>query len=189
MIYSAIHITRHIYQSPVSQSLNELRLTPRSLPGQQVREVNICIEPEPATWQSRKDYFGNEVITVGVYEPHSRFVIEAKSVVEVEAPSMEADFLHSLGAGPRPDCRTPRRRIAGGARIRLRFSVHRRGRRTGGVCAADLSPRGVRWRRRSLNSPIASTPNSNTSRTPPPSTCPCSRSWASARASARTLRT
>ncbi len=89
MIYSAIHVTRHIYQSPVSQSLNELRLTPRSLPGQQVREVNICIEPEPATWQSRKDYFGNEVITVGVYEPHSRFVIEAKSVVEVEAPSKD----------------------------------------------------------------------------------------------------
>jgi transglutaminase-like putative cysteine protease len=87
MIYSAIHITRHIYQSPVSQSLNELRLTPRSLPGQQVRDVNICIEPEPATWQSRKDYFGNEVITVGVYEPHSRFVIEAKSVMEVEPPS------------------------------------------------------------------------------------------------------
>src|ERR1039458_599952 len=50
MIYSATHITRHLYQSPVSQSLNELCLTPRSLTGQQVREVNICIEPEPATW-------------------------------------------------------------------------------------------------------------------------------------------
>ncbi|MGC2208516.1 MAG: transglutaminase family protein [Candidatus Korobacteraceae bacterium] len=90
MIYSAIHITRQLYQSPVSQSLNELRLTPRSLPGQQVRQVNISIEPEPATWQSRKDYFGNEVITVGVYEPHGRLVIEAKSVVEVEAPSLDA---------------------------------------------------------------------------------------------------
>jgi transglutaminase-like putative cysteine protease len=89
MIYSASHITRHLYQSPVAQSLNELRLTPRSLPGQQVREVNICIEPDPATWQTRKDYFGNEVITVGVYEPHSRFVIEAKSVVEVEARSLD----------------------------------------------------------------------------------------------------
>ena len=33
MLYSATHITRHFYQSPVSQSLNELRLTPRSLPG------------------------------------------------------------------------------------------------------------------------------------------------------------
>ena len=87
MIYSATHITRHLYQSPVSQSLNELCLTPRSLTGQQLREVNICIEPEPATWHRRKDYFGNEVITVGIYEPHSRFVIEARSVVEVEAPA------------------------------------------------------------------------------------------------------
>jgi transglutaminase-like putative cysteine protease len=87
MIYSATHITRHIYQSPVSQSLNELCLSPRSLPGQEVREVEICIEPEPATWHRRKDYFGNEVIMVGIYEPHSRFVIEAKSVVEVNAPA------------------------------------------------------------------------------------------------------
>lgn len=84
MIYSATHITRHIYQSPVSQSLNELRLTPRSLPGQQVRELNIRIEPSPTTWHSRKDYFGNEAITVAVYEPHRRFVIEASSVVEVQ---------------------------------------------------------------------------------------------------------
>jgi transglutaminase-like putative cysteine protease len=87
MIYSATHVTRHIYQSPVLQSLNELYLTPRSLPGQQVQEVNICIDPEPATWQRRKDYFGNEVITVAVYEPHRRFLIEARSVVEVQAPS------------------------------------------------------------------------------------------------------
>ncbi len=34
--------------------------------------------------QRRKDYFGNDVICVAVYEPHSRFVIEANSVVEVQ---------------------------------------------------------------------------------------------------------
>jgi transglutaminase-like putative cysteine protease len=86
MIYSATHITRHLYQTPVSRSLNELRLTPRSLPGQQVQEFDLSIEPEPATWLRRKDYFGNEVIMVGLYEPHSRFVIEAKSVVDVQKP-------------------------------------------------------------------------------------------------------
>lgn len=90
MLYSATHITRHIYQSPVSQSLNELYLTPRSLPGQQLRETDICIKPEPAYLQRRKDYFGNDVITVAIYEPHSRFVIEAKSVVEVSVPADDA---------------------------------------------------------------------------------------------------
>ncbi len=90
MLYSVTHITRHSYQSPVSQSLNELRLTPRVLPGQQVRETDLCIQPEPETLQRRKDYFGNDVTTVAIFEPHDRFVIEARSIVEVQAPSLEA---------------------------------------------------------------------------------------------------
>ena len=86
MIYSATHITRHIYQSPVAQSINELHLTPRTLPRQKVRDLHIRIEPAPATRQDWKDYYGNEVNTVAVYEPHRRFVIEARSIVEVLAP-------------------------------------------------------------------------------------------------------
>ena len=84
MLYSVTHTTRHLYQAPVSQSINELRLTPRTLPGQQLREIKIVIEPEPSGWQGRKDYFGNEVTTVAVYEPHRRLVIEARSMVEVQ---------------------------------------------------------------------------------------------------------
>ena len=105
MLYSVTHTTRHLYQSPVLQSINELRLTPRSfcpstpttgapgtplLPGQQLREINILIEPEPASWQGRKDYFGNEVTTVALYEPHRRLVIEARSMVEVQPVSPPA---------------------------------------------------------------------------------------------------
>lgn len=89
MLYSATHITRHSYQSPVSRSLNELRLTPRSLPGQQVRETELCIQPEAETLQRRKDYFGNDVTTVAIFEPHDHFVIEAKSIVEVQAQPLE----------------------------------------------------------------------------------------------------
>lgn len=96
MIYSVLHTTRHLYQSPVTQSLNELRLTPRSLPWQQVRESNILVDPEPANWQGRKDYFGNEVTTVAVYEPHRRFVVEARSLVDVQ---MEAQAPPPAGIG------------------------------------------------------------------------------------------
>jgi len=91
MLYSVTHITRHSYQWPVSQSLNELRLTPRSLPLQQVRETEISLQPEPAMSQSRKDYFGNDVMTVAIYEPHSKFVIETNSVVDVQKPRDETD--------------------------------------------------------------------------------------------------
>jgi len=91
MIYSATHITRHLYESPVSRSLNELRLTPRSLPGQQLRELKIHVEPEPVSWHRRRDYFGNEAIAITVYEPHERFVIRSESVVEVSQPTPAAD--------------------------------------------------------------------------------------------------
>jgi len=84
MLYRATHTTRHIYEEPVAQSINELRLTPREFGRQRVREVNIKVEPEPALWRTRKDWFGNEVTTFSIFEPHDRFTVTAASVVEVE---------------------------------------------------------------------------------------------------------
>ncbi len=84
MLYTVSHITRHIYESPVSQCLNELRLTPRILPNQQVREHRIRVQPEPAVLLHGKDYFGNDVATCGVFQTHDLLVIQATSVVEVE---------------------------------------------------------------------------------------------------------
>ena len=84
MRYRATHTTRHIYEEPVAQSINELRLTPREFGRQRVREVNIKVEPEPALWRTRKDWFGNEVTTFSIFEPHDRFTVTASSVVEVE---------------------------------------------------------------------------------------------------------
>jgi len=84
MLYRATHITRHIYEEPVAQSVNEIRLTPREFARQHVREVRIKVEPEPALWRTRKDWFGNEVTTFSVFEPHDRFTVTATSIVEVE---------------------------------------------------------------------------------------------------------
>ncbi len=84
MIYRAKHVTRHIYEEPVAQSVNELRLTPRNFGRQRVRETQISVEPEPALWRSRKDWFGNEVTTFSIFEPHDRFTVTATSLVEVE---------------------------------------------------------------------------------------------------------
>ena len=84
MIYRASHITRHIYEEPVAQSVNELRLTPREFGRQRVREFKVHVEPEPALWRTRKDWFGNEVTTFSIFEPHDRFTVTARSIVEVE---------------------------------------------------------------------------------------------------------
>ncbi len=84
MLYRATHITRHIYEEPVAQSVNELRLTPREFGRQIVREAQVTVEPEPALWRTRKDWFGNEVTTFSIFEPHDRFTVTAKSLVEVQ---------------------------------------------------------------------------------------------------------
>jgi transglutaminase-like putative cysteine protease len=84
MLYRTKHVTRHLYQEPVSQCFNELRLTPRSFPGQRVVETDLRIQPEPESIDRRKDYFGNEVTSFAVFEMHDRFIVTASSLVEVE---------------------------------------------------------------------------------------------------------
>jgi transglutaminase-like putative cysteine protease len=88
MLYSVRHLTRHSYLSPVSHSLNELRITPRSFAGQRLHNLSLRLQPEPATSQQRKDYFGNDVITIAIYESHSQLSVEARSVVEIEPPNV-----------------------------------------------------------------------------------------------------
>jgi transglutaminase-like putative cysteine protease len=84
MVYQATHITRYRYESPVSQSQSEARLTPRTFPGQTLHESRLRIHPEPAVLEHRQDYFGNHVTTFSVFKTHDRFSATAVSVVEVE---------------------------------------------------------------------------------------------------------
>jgi transglutaminase-like putative cysteine protease len=90
MVYQATHITRYRYQSPVSQSQSEARLTPRTFPGQTLHEFRIQIQPEPAVLEHRQDYFGNDVTSFAVFKTHERFSATATSIVEVEARPWQA---------------------------------------------------------------------------------------------------
>jgi transglutaminase-like putative cysteine protease len=90
MVYQATHITRYRYQSPVSQSQSEARLTPRTFPGQRLDEFRIHIQPEPAVLEHRKDYFGNDVTSFAVFKTHEQFSATATSIVEVEARPWQA---------------------------------------------------------------------------------------------------
>jgi transglutaminase-like putative cysteine protease len=83
MLYEVTHTTRFSYEAPVSRCLNEVHLTPRQLPFQQVRQTGIQVEPAPAFLRHRKDYFGNDVSTFAVIDVHYRLTATAKSLVEV----------------------------------------------------------------------------------------------------------
>jgi transglutaminase-like putative cysteine protease len=83
MLYRATHVTRYLYQSPVSQCLSEARLTPRTFGAQLVHESEIKVEPEPSTSERRQDYFGNQVSTFSVFQRHDRFTTTASSTIEI----------------------------------------------------------------------------------------------------------
>ena len=79
MLFRVTHTTRYIYEAPVSQCLNEVRLTPRSMPDQQVLQTDLRVEPAPSFLRHRKDYFGNHVTSFGVFEKHEHFTAAAES--------------------------------------------------------------------------------------------------------------
>jgi transglutaminase-like putative cysteine protease len=83
MQYRATHVTRYLYEEPVSQCLSEARLAPRTLAYQSVRGFQLEVEPPPAVFEQHTDYFGNSVATFTVLRPHDRFVTSASSLVEV----------------------------------------------------------------------------------------------------------
>jgi transglutaminase-like putative cysteine protease len=85
MLYEVTHTTRYRYEAPVSQCLNEVRLTPRVLSTQEVHLSGLRVEPAPAFVYQRKDYFGNDVSTFGVFETHESLTATATSHVEVKA--------------------------------------------------------------------------------------------------------
>jgi transglutaminase-like putative cysteine protease len=90
MLYHVTHTTRYIYETPVSHCLNEVRLTPRRFPGQEVRDVGIRVNPEPAFIHHRKDYYGNDVTSFEVFEKHDRLEATAESTVEVVPEAMDS---------------------------------------------------------------------------------------------------
>jgi transglutaminase-like putative cysteine protease len=87
MVYRTLHTTLYSYEGPVSSCLTEVRLTPRTLPGrQEIRHFRLRVLPEPATLDKRHDYYGNEVWTFSVVEPHDRLTVTAVATVELSTP-------------------------------------------------------------------------------------------------------
>jgi transglutaminase-like putative cysteine protease len=81
--FQITHLTKYTYQEPVVDSINELRLTPRTDERQSCCEHSILIEPKVAIF-SYKDYFGNTVHHFTIPSPHQELLIESRSIVETD---------------------------------------------------------------------------------------------------------
>lgn len=85
MKYRVTHRTAYSYASQVTLCHNEAHLKPRSCNGQTVLDSRITIEPRPASYSEREDFFGNRVAYFAVQQPHRELVVTAVSEVEMNS--------------------------------------------------------------------------------------------------------
>jgi len=91
--YRIIHKTAYRYSEPASLSQNELILTPRTTDTQRVKSSRLEISPEPQYVSERTDYFGNQVQTFMVQQPHAELSMTATSLLKtstMDVPVAEA---------------------------------------------------------------------------------------------------
>jgi transglutaminase-like putative cysteine protease len=118
-----VHTTGYAYQSPVTASYNEARLTPRSNSRQNV--ILNRVETIPATRSYRYiDYWGTAVTAFDLHAPHTDLTVTSSSVVETEpqepaATAANWNDLHSEAVIDRFDeLLRPTQRAPAGKRVR-----------------------------------------------------------------------
>lgn len=92
MHYRVIHKTEYVYSEAVGISYNEARLLPRFTNTQNCLKSELQVEPLPADYREREDFFGNRVAYFSIREPHQRFVVTASSEVQITSQAAQLDF-------------------------------------------------------------------------------------------------
>src|SRR5688572_23738369 len=83
MYYAIRHVTRFRYSSPVSQSVMELRMEPRSEKGQRCLNFQLALNPT-ARLMFYRDYLSNIVHHFDIPGPHRQLTIVAEATVEMK---------------------------------------------------------------------------------------------------------
>jgi transglutaminase-like putative cysteine protease len=102
MFYSIRHLTQFHYDLPVSESLMELRMHPRTEGGQRCLSFELSVDPRAQVYFYR-DYLGNSVHHFDVPAKHTQLRIIAESLVEVQTadplpPRLDSDSWAQLDA-------------------------------------------------------------------------------------------
>ena len=81
-VFKIVHITKHQYNWPIKESINEIRLFPHHFDNQEVLEHQLLITSNPKVEISR-DFYGNSVGNFNILEPHKEMIIESRMLVQV----------------------------------------------------------------------------------------------------------
>lgn len=85
MKYRIVHITTYHYSQPVGLCQNEARLQPRDFWRQQCLSSRFEIDPVPADFCERTDFFGNRAAYFAIQQAHAKLAVTVTSEVEVAA--------------------------------------------------------------------------------------------------------
>ena len=92
MYYSIRHLTKFLYSGPISESMMETRMHPRSDQNQVCLTFHLSVSPRCRVF-SYRDHLANHVHHFDIPGQHNQLVIVAESLVEVAAPQMVPSFL------------------------------------------------------------------------------------------------
>jgi transglutaminase-like putative cysteine protease len=92
MYYSIRHLTKFLYSNPVSESMMETRMHPRSDHTQRCLSFHLSVSPRCRVF-SYRDHFANHVHHFDIPGMHPQLVIVAESLVEVHPAAQVPSFL------------------------------------------------------------------------------------------------
>src|SRR5947209_1755129 len=85
MYYTIRHTTRFRYSAPISESIMELRVQPRSEGNQHCLDFKLHTSPRTQIMSYRGE-FGNRVHHFDIPNSHTHLTITAESLVDMTAP-------------------------------------------------------------------------------------------------------
>ncbi len=90
MHFAIRYLTEYLYEAPVSDNLNALRVRPATTSSQRCDEFHTRIDPE-ARVSRHLDYFGTEVLEFGIPTDHDRLTIDVRARVVTSDPADPPD--------------------------------------------------------------------------------------------------
>jgi transglutaminase-like putative cysteine protease len=92
MYYSIRHLTKFLYSNPVSESMMETRMHPRSDQNQRCLTFHLSVSPRCRVF-SYRDHLANQIHHFDIPGQHGQLVIVAESLVEVQPAMQIPSFL------------------------------------------------------------------------------------------------
>ena len=96
-VFKIHHITKYVYDRPIKDSINEIKIFPYKDVSQEILQQDLTITGNPEM-QVYTDYWGNKVGVFSLVQPHRELIIDSRLVVRTTRSSLLQVNYHSTWA-------------------------------------------------------------------------------------------